>query len=116
MICKTGGVRPDGGMRLAMTLRMLITALVLSSLVAAPLAMALAPGRFAPLLALWPAALFVVLAALLPEVTAGHAVVETSAWVGSLGIDLSPLLAILLLQFTNQFLVQSLHELAQRMG
>ncbi|MGH7724364.1 MAG: YggT family protein [Candidatus Eiseniibacteriota bacterium] len=35
---------------------------------------------------------------------------------GSLGIDLSPLIAILLLQFTNQFLVQSLHELAQRMG
>lgn len=34
----------------------------------------------------------------------------------SLGIDLSPVLAILLLQFTNQFLVQSLHDLAARMG
>lgn len=35
---------------------------------------------------------------------------------GSIGIDLSPLLAILLLQFTNQFVVQSLHDLAARMG
>jgi YggT family protein len=34
----------------------------------------------------------------------------------NLGIDLSPLLAILLLQFTNQFLVSSLHELGARMG
>ena len=35
---------------------------------------------------------------------------------GSLGIDLSPLLAILLLQFTNQFVVASLRGLAERMG
>ena len=35
---------------------------------------------------------------------------------GSLGIDLSPLLAILLLQFTNQFVVASLHEMAVRLG
>ena len=34
----------------------------------------------------------------------------------SLGIDLSPLLAILLLQFTNQFVVASLRELAARLG
>ncbi|MEO6462495.1 MAG: YggT family protein [Candidatus Eisenbacteria bacterium] len=34
----------------------------------------------------------------------------------SLGIDLSPLLAILLLQFTNQFVVASLHGVAQRLG
>ncbi len=34
----------------------------------------------------------------------------------SLGIDLSPLLAILLLQFTNQFVVASLRGLAQRLG
>jgi YggT family protein len=34
----------------------------------------------------------------------------------SLGIDLSPLFAILLLQFTNQFLVSSLRELGARMG
>jgi YggT family protein len=33
----------------------------------------------------------------------------------ALGIDLSPLLAILLLQFTNQFVVRSLMELAARM-
>jgi YggT family protein len=35
---------------------------------------------------------------------------------GSLGIDLSPLLAILLLQFTNQFVVASLRGLAARLG
>jgi uncharacterized protein YggT (Ycf19 family) len=35
---------------------------------------------------------------------------------GSLGIDLSPLLAILLLQFSNQFVVASLHGLAARLG
>jgi YggT family protein len=35
---------------------------------------------------------------------------------GSLGIDLSPLLAILLLQFTNQFVVASLHGMAARLG
>jgi YggT family protein len=35
---------------------------------------------------------------------------------GNLGIDLSPLLAILLLQFTNQFVVASLHGIAQRLG
>lgn len=34
----------------------------------------------------------------------------------SLGIDLSPLLAILLLQFTNQFVVASLLGLAARLG
>jgi YggT family protein len=34
----------------------------------------------------------------------------------NLGIDLSPLFAILLLQFTNQFLVSSLHVLGSRMG
>jgi len=34
----------------------------------------------------------------------------------SLGIDLSPLLAILLLQFTNQFVVASLHGMAARLG
>jgi len=34
----------------------------------------------------------------------------------NLGIDLSPLFAILLLQFTNQFLVSSLRELGARMG
>jgi YggT family protein len=34
----------------------------------------------------------------------------------SLGIDLSPLFAILLLQFTNQFVVSSLRELGARMG
>jgi len=34
----------------------------------------------------------------------------------SLGIDLSPLLAILLLQFTNQFVVASLVGLAARLG
>jgi uncharacterized protein YggT (Ycf19 family) len=33
----------------------------------------------------------------------------------TLGIDLSPLLAILLLQFTNIFLVRSLSELATRL-
>ena len=33
-----------------------------------------------------------------------------------LGIDLSPLLAILVLQFTNQFLVRSLFELGARLG
>ncbi len=35
---------------------------------------------------------------------------------GSLGIDLSPLLAILLLQFTNQFVVASMYGLAARLG
>lgn len=35
---------------------------------------------------------------------------------GSLGIDLSPLLAILLLQFTNQFVVASIRGMAARMG
>lgn len=35
--------------------------------------------------------------------------------VHSIGIDLSPLLAILLLQFTNLFLVRSLRELAGRL-
>ena len=34
----------------------------------------------------------------------------------SLGIDLSPLLAILLLQFTNQFVVASMLGLAARLG
>jgi YggT family protein len=34
----------------------------------------------------------------------------------SLGIDLSPLFAVLLLQFTNQFVVSSLRELGARMG
>ena len=34
----------------------------------------------------------------------------------SLGIDLSPLLAILLLQFTNQFVVVSLHKLGLMLG
>lgn len=34
----------------------------------------------------------------------------------SLGVDLSPLFALLLLQFTNQFLVSSLRELGARMG
>jgi len=34
----------------------------------------------------------------------------------SLGIDLSPLLALLLLQFTNQFVVASLRGLGERMG
>lgn len=34
----------------------------------------------------------------------------------SLGIDLSPLLAILLLQFTNQFVVVSLYKLGLRLG
>jgi multicomponent Na+:H+ antiporter subunit A len=89
LICKTEGVRTGGGMRLAITSRMLITALVLSFLVAAPLAMALAHRRFASLVALWPAALFAALATLLPEVTAGKTLVETNAWVGSLGIDLA---------------------------
>ena len=35
---------------------------------------------------------------------------------GRIGIDLSPLLAILLLQFTDQFLVRSLIELGARLG
>jgi YggT family protein len=34
----------------------------------------------------------------------------------SLGFDLSPLFAILLLQFTNQFVVSSLRDLGARMG
>jgi len=34
----------------------------------------------------------------------------------SLGIDLSPILAILLLQFTNQFVVASIAGLAVRLG
>jgi YggT family protein len=34
----------------------------------------------------------------------------------SLGIDLSPLLAILLLQFTNQFVVASLNRVGMRLG
>jgi YggT family protein len=34
----------------------------------------------------------------------------------NLGIDLSPLLAILLLQFTNEFVVRSLGQLGQRLG
>ena len=34
----------------------------------------------------------------------------------SLGIDLSPLIALLLLQFTNQFVVSSLRGIAERMG
>ena len=34
----------------------------------------------------------------------------------SLGIDLSPLFALLLLQFTNQFVVASLRNLGERMG
>jgi len=34
----------------------------------------------------------------------------------SLGIDLSPLFALLLLQFTNQFVVASLRSLGERMG
>ena len=34
----------------------------------------------------------------------------------SLGVDLSPLFAILLLQFTNQFVVESLHQLGARLG
>ena len=66
---------------------MLLTAVVLSSLVAAPLAMAVAPTRFAFLVALWPAASFGALASLLPEVTAGRVRLEETAWIGSLGID-----------------------------
>jgi YggT family protein len=34
----------------------------------------------------------------------------------SLGVDLSPLFAILLLQFTNQFVVESLRQLGARLG
>ncbi len=34
----------------------------------------------------------------------------------NLGIDLSPLLAILLLQFTNEFVVRSLGQWGQRLG
>ncbi len=34
----------------------------------------------------------------------------------SLGIDLSPLFAVLLLQFTNQFVVASLRQLGARLG
>jgi YggT family protein len=34
----------------------------------------------------------------------------------TLGVDLSPLFALLLLQFTNQFVVSSLRDLAERMG
>jgi YggT family protein len=34
----------------------------------------------------------------------------------SLGVDLSPLFAILLLQFTNQFVVESLRQLGSRLG
>jgi YggT family protein len=34
----------------------------------------------------------------------------------SLGVDLSPLFALLLLQFTNQFVVSSLRQLGERMG
>jgi YggT family protein len=34
----------------------------------------------------------------------------------NLGIDLSPLIALLLLQFTNQFLVHSLADLGARLG
>jgi YggT family protein len=34
----------------------------------------------------------------------------------NLGIDLSPLLAILLLQFTNEFVVRSLGQLGQKLG
>jgi YggT family protein len=34
----------------------------------------------------------------------------------NLGIDLSPLIALLLLQFTNQFLVHSLADLGGRLG
>ena len=48
--------------------------------------MALARGRHAFLLAAWPAALFGVLASLLPEVMAGKMRLEEMEWVGSLGI------------------------------
>ena len=34
----------------------------------------------------------------------------------NLGIDLSPLLAILLLQFTNEFVVRSLRQLGESLG
>ena len=34
----------------------------------------------------------------------------------NLGIDLSPLFAVLLLQFTNQFVVESLRQLGARLG
>ena len=68
---------------------MLLTVVVLSSLVAAPFAMAVARTRFACLVALWPALLFGALASLLPQVTAGGVRLEALRWIGSLGIDLA---------------------------
>ncbi len=68
---------------------MLLTAIVLSTLLAAPLALwAVRSGR-AALMTAWPASIFIALASLLPEVTAGGERIEQTQWIASLGIDLA---------------------------
>ena len=68
---------------------MLLTIVVLSPLLAAPLATAAVRTGLASLVCLWPAALFAALATLLPEIMAGQERLERIAWIGSLGIDLA---------------------------
>lgn len=68
---------------------MLLTFLVLSTLVAAPLAMWAVRSGLAPFAALLPAALFTGFASLLPQVSSGQNVLEQIVWIGSLGINLS---------------------------
>ena len=76
-------------MPIAMTAGMLLTIIVLSSLVAAPLALAAARAGLATAIAIWPAAMFAALATLLPEIVAGGERLEQLTWIGSLGIDLA---------------------------
>lgn len=68
---------------------MLLTIVVLSSVVAAPLAMAAVRAKLACLIALWPAALFAALAGLLPEIMDGRQRLEAFAWIPSLGVELA---------------------------
>ena len=76
-------------MPIATTAGMLLTIIVLSSLVAAPLAVAAARAGLATAIAIWPATMFAALATLLPEIVAGGERLEQLTWIGSLGIDLA---------------------------
>ena len=68
---------------------MLLTFLILSTLLAAPLAMYVVRAGFAHLTAMLPAALFATFATLISDVAAGHEVLERITWIPSLGIDLA---------------------------
>lgn len=68
---------------------MLLTLLVLSTLLAAPIVMRMVHAGFAQLTAALPATLFAAFATLLPDVAAGHDVLEQISWVRSLGVALA---------------------------